>query len=453
MLSGGGKREGRARVNGHISKNIGCISFRFAGTDGVSLETTKWVEVLERHDWKCFYLAGELDTDADRSMLAPILQFKHDDIQELHHEAFGQLQVRSMHLTERLHEIRAHIKKILYKFVKKFDISMILAENVLTIPLNLPLGMALTEFLAETGMKCIAHHHDFFWERKRFLRNAVGDILYSCYPPNLPNIAHTVINSAAQYDLAIRTGIVATLIPNVMPFEREPVGRDEYNSDIRHALGVEEDEIFLLQPSRVVQRKGIEHAIELAARIKQHDSSLKTVLVVSHASGDEGFEYEQRVHEYVRLLGVRAIFESVIIGDRREVVNGQKIYSLSDVYPHADVVTYPSIYEGFGNAFLEAVYFRKPIIVNNYSTYSQDIKPLGFDVVEFNDFISEKTVCNTMELLHNPQRVEQMVSCNYRVALCHFSYRVLYTRLNYIINHLWGSVFDMEHHNNIETSD
>ena len=29
-------------------KNIGFISFRFAGTDGVSLETYKWTEVLQR---------------------------------------------------------------------------------------------------------------------------------------------------------------------------------------------------------------------------------------------------------------------------------------------------------------------------------------------------------------------------------------------------------------------
>ena len=43
---------------------------------------------------------------------------------------------------------------------------------------------------------------------------------------------------------------------------------------------------------------------------------------------------------------------------------GRKIYTLFDVYPHADLVTYPSHYEGFGNAFLEAIYFGKPVVVN-----------------------------------------------------------------------------------------
>ena len=51
---------------------------------------------------------------------------------------------------------------------------------------------------------------------------------------------------------------------------------------------------------------------------------------------------------------------------RRRGLNaaGKKVYTLFDIYPHADLVTYPSYYEGFGNAFLEAVYFRKPVVVN-----------------------------------------------------------------------------------------
>ena len=432
-----------------IKKNVGCVSFRLAGTDGVSLETSKWVTVLERLGWDCYYLAGELDTPEERSMLEPILQFKDPTIQEIHNIAFNSLQTRNQDVTVRLHEIRNRIKAILYKFVERFDISMLLAENILTIPLNLPLGMALTEFLAETGMKCVAHHHDFYWERKRFLRNSVTDILHSCYPPNLPNITHTVINTQARYDLAVRTGIVATVIPNVMPFEEAPQGRDEYNSDVREVLGIAEDETFFLQPTRVVQRKGIEHAIELVARLKHHMPESKPRLVISHASGDEGFEYQVRLQEYAELLNVDAIFESERIGEERGTgrvggKDGQKIYSLDDVYPYADIVTYPSIYEGFGNAFLEAVYFGCPIVVNNYSTYSQDIKPLGFDVVEFDNFISKKTIADIADLLQNPKRREEMIKCNYQVALCYFSYQVMETRLRFIINQLWGSTFELE---------
>ena len=426
-----------------VEKRIGFVSFRFAGTDGVSLETNKWAEVLTDLGWECFYLAGEFDATDDQShcMIEPMLQFSHPDIQEIHKAAFGRLLTREQTLTQKIHDLRQKIKKRLYNFANEFNISTLIAENVLTIPLNLPLGLALTEFLAETGIKCIAHHHDFFWERKRFVNNCVADILYSAYPPNLPNIAHAVINSDAQANLALRTGVTASLIPNVMPFERPAPGIDDYNADLRQRMNIPHDTLLVLQPTRVVQRKGIEHAIELVARM-QSKLDREIMLLISHASGDEGFEYEQRIHEYADMLSVSTIFEDRIICDQRMKKDGQKCYSLNDVYPHADIVTYPSIFEGFGNAFLEAIYFHKMIVVNNYSVYAKDIKPHGFRVVEFDNFISSATVDNTIRLIGDEQEVKSMVEYNYRLATQHFSYQVLSIRLKYLLSKLWGSKFE-----------
>jgi hypothetical protein len=55
-------------------------------------------------------------------------------------------------------------------------------------------------------------------------------------------------------------------------------------ADIREALGVAPYEMLNLQPTRVVQRKSIEHAIE-----RVHQLGLKAKLVISHASGDDTF--------------------------------------------------------------------------------------------------------------------------------------------------------------------
>ena len=44
---------------------------------------------------------------------------------------------------------------------------------------------------------------------------------------------------------------------------------------------------------------------------------------------------------------------------------------------HRRLPTYPSHYEGFGNAFLEAIYFRKPVVVISYAVYARDIDPLA----------------------------------------------------------------------------
>ncbi len=416
-----------------MKKNVGFVSFRIAGTDGVSLETMKWAHVLERNNCTCFYLGGELDTPAERSIVAPGLHFQEPEVRDTYRRCFSG-GIRSPELTATLHRQRESIKKSLYEFVDRFGIDILIPENAVTIPLNIPLGMAITEFIAETGIHTVAHHHDFFWERKRFLVNCVWDYLNSCFPPHLPTVHHVVINTSGQNQLALRTGISSTLIPNVMDFETPAPGIDDYNGDVRSALGIDEDELFVLQPTRVVQRKGIEHAIELVARLGR-----KAALVISHASGDEGYEYQTRVREYAQMLKIRAIFVDDLIADSRgTTVDGRKIYSLQDVYPHADLVTYPSIFEGFGNAFLEAVYFRKPIVVNNYSIYSHDIKPLGFRVIEMDDFVSQETVRTTAEVLDNRDLMESMVEINYSLALKFFSYSVLEKKLWYLVRSVYG---------------
>jgi len=359
--------------------------------------------------------------------------FRHPVIRELYEVCFGQ-STRPEAVTARIHELRELLKKKIYEFLGSFDVDVLIPENVLAIPLNVPLGLAVTEVLAETGLPAIGHHHDLFWERKRFLHNCVWDYLNACYPPRLPSIQHAVINTSAQNQLALRRGIGATLIPNVMNFEQPPEPPDGFAADVRRALGVGEEELFVLQPTRVVQRKGIEHAIELVARLGR-----KSVLVISHASGDEGYEYQARVRDYARLLGVRALFIQELIADRRGLTSdGRKIYDLKDVYPHADLVTYPSLAEGFGNAFLEAIYYRRPILVNNYSIYFFDIKPKGFDVIEMDDFITDETVRKTREILADPDRVRRMTETNYALCLKHYGYRLLQTKLRHILSSFWG---------------
>ena len=366
-------------------------------------------------------------------MVYPELHFQHPETKAIYIQCFNQKK-RPEGLTGALHQKRQEIKKVLYEFVEKFNIDLIIPQNAITIPLNIPLAMALTEFIAETNMPVIAHHHDFFWERKRFLTNCVWDFINASFPPHLPNIQHVVINSSGQNQLALRTGISSTLIPNVMNFEKEPPGMDDYNSDIKEALGVEDDELLILQPTRVVQRKGIEHALEMVSRLDR-----KAAFVISHASGDEGFEYEKRVKDYAGLLGVRAIFvDEIILDQRGTTADGRKIYTLQDIYPYADFVTYPSLIEGFGNAFLETLWFRKPILVNNYSIYSTDIKPKGFEVVEIDDFITDKTIEEVQFLLDNPKEVERITEKNYQLALKYYGYSTVDVKLTGLLTNVYG---------------
>jgi hypothetical protein len=440
------------------SRRIGFISTRFAGTDGVSLETTKWASVLERLGHQCFYFCGVCDRPEDVSYVVPEAFYRHPDIDAVNQEAyqntwgtlhegrqrhpeiaelhqdFFSIYIRPAHTTQRIHELRFFLKEQLYNFAHKFRLEALIVENALTIPINLPLGLAITEFIAETGYPTIAHHHDFYWERQRFMNNSVRDYLAAAFPPDLPSIRHVVINSVQAHQVASRVGVTATVVPNVMDFDTSPPRLDDYARDARADLGLASGQYLILQPTRIIQRKGIEHAIELTRRL-----GLPAELVISHAAGDEGSDYEKRVREFAALLGVTVNFEAAIVGEARGVTpEGRKIYTLGDVYPQADLVTYPSSIEGFGNAFLEAIYYKRPLVVNNYSIYETDIKPKGFKVVEFDGYISEQTVAETRYVLQHPDVTAQEAEHNFELARRYFSYSVLERQLQHLLADCFG---------------
>ncbi len=430
--------------------NVGFVSTRLAGTDGVSLETAKWADVFEKVGFTGYYFAGKLDRPPELSFPVDEAHFAHPAIKDVFRNCFG-TRIRKRSVTQNIYALKRKLKDALYQFIDRYEIDLLVPENALTIPLNIPLGMAITEVISETGIPAIAHHHDFFWERQHFMTNAAWEYLNMAFPPHLPSIQHVVINSSADNQLSLRTGISATIIPNVMDFENPPPGSngfescgfdadngriigDDYGADVRQALGVGHEELLILQPTRVVKRKGIEHAIELVHRL-----GLKAKLVISHASGDEGYDYERRVREYSKLMKVDTYFVSNIINEQRGLTkNGRKIYTLQDVYPHADLVTYPSSFEGFGNAFLEAVYFCRPIVVNTYSIYTMDIKPKGFEVIEIDGYVSDEAVRKTRKVLSDPEIRGQMVNHNYDVARHYYSYSVLYHKLKSLIKDCTG---------------
>ena len=417
------------------SHRLGFVSTRFDGTDGVSLETRKWAQVLESLGQSVFYFAGKSDEPEEISFVVPEAHFLHKDVQAIANISYRS-STRPPEITHRIHKLRSHLKERLYEFIKKFDIELLIVENALSIPMNIPLGLALAELIAETGIPVIAHHHDFFWERKRFLVNCIGDYLEMAFPPRLPSIHHVVINSLAAAEMGKRRGINVSVIPNVMDFDNPPDPSNEYTESVRADLGIEADEFFLLQPTRPLQRKGIEYAIELIRRL-----DVPARLVISHAGGDEGDEYVKHTRLMAELMNVRVNFVTDIVKTKRGTTkDGRKIYTLDDIYPAADLVTYPSLLEGFGNAFLEAVYYRRPLFMNSYTIYSIDIKPKGFQAVEFTGFVTDETVRQVKKVLQDHEFAEEMTEHNYKLGRKYYSFTVLEQHLRVLLHSCFSRI-------------
>ena len=416
--------------------NIGFVSTRFAGTDGVSLESEKWASIFEAFGHDCYWFGGVLETPSGKSMKVSEAYFGTAENIELNGHLFGN-EKRDRTSTDEIYRRKECLKNALYQFISDFAVDIIVAENCLAIPMHVPLAVALTELIAETHIPTIGHHHDFWWERPRFLVSSIRDILQACFPPDLPSMRHVVINSMIQSELAAKRGLSSTVVYNVIDFESAVPPLDDFNSDFRESLGFGPTDLLILQPTRVVSRKGIEHALYLVKRLEMPSAKL----VISHSADDEGNEYGDWILETARQQGVPLHFIHNRLNETRKfAADGSKMYTLWDVYPHADIITYPSLCEGFGNAFLEAVYYRKPVLVNRYSVYITDIEPKGFDVIAINGFLTGQAVERVRTVLTDKDVRRRMTERNYEIAKRFFSYSVLRRRLGSILSLFYGEL-------------
>lgn len=413
---------------------IGFVSTRFAGSDGVSLESEKWASMLIADGHEVFWFAGELDRADDVCMLVPEAHFTHRDAVSINEQVWGRLR-RSPEINALIKSGAEYLRGKLYEFAESFGVDVLIAENSLSIPMQIALGIAITDFVAETGMPTIAHHHDFYWERTRFLISAVRDYLEMAFPPVLPQIQHAVINSAARDQLAWRKGAASLIVPNVIDYEHPPQLPDPRR--VREVLELEANDVLILQPTRVVPRKGIEHAITMVSRL--HDPRCK--LVISHESGDEGDTYlnalvDAAKEAEVDLRLVRTVVTEVIDGTPQPAPAGS--VSLWELYAAADLVSYPSLYEGFGNALLEAFYYRVPVLVNRYSIFIQDIEPKGFCTIAMDGYVTNDVVDEVRSVLNDRSLRERMVNTNYEQATRYYSYAILRRRLQTLLINVMG---------------
>ena len=407
--------------------NIGFISTRLAGYDGVSLETDKWAVASKRLGHEVYYCAGELGPDAPPGMVVPEMHFAAPENVWICQRAYGNSSghPRLFATIARQQQI---IQEQLRRFIRHYAIDVLILQNVLAVPLQIPLALALQEVIGASGIATIAHNHDFYWERDCYQPTAVQPLLDSVFPIDLPSITHVVINSLAQRQLMVRRGIAAYVVPNVFDFDTPAPGIDDFNHDFRLQLGLADAAPLILSPVRIIPRKGLELGVELLARM----SDVPCHYLLSH-SEDLDQDYLAKIRRQAEAAGVTLLFLGERLGNRRSIRPGGKTYRLWDVYPHADFIFYPSLYEGFGNALLEAIYFRKPVLINRYPVYTADIKPLGFDFVEIEGQVNAQAVARIRKLLHHPEHCQTMGEHNYCLAQKHFSYRVLSSLLNELL--------------------
>jgi glycosyltransferase involved in cell wall biosynthesis len=181
-----------------------------------------------------------------------------------------------------------------------------------------------------------------------------------------------------------------------------------------------------------VKRKGIETALKLIERLDNENIKL---VITGSAKDDKRKGYYKNLIRIIqrRKLDERVIFcNRRILNERGETPNGEKIYCLSDAYAHATACTYFSEYEGFGNAFLEAVLSKTPIFVNNYKpVYWPDIGSKGFKTVMIEDNkLTDEAIAEIEKIIVDKKLQKEIVEHNYNLGKLLFSFDTLRERLD-----------------------
>ena len=293
------------------------LSFRLGGSDGVSVVARLWSRILLEHGWNVVTVAGEGPVDRIVSGL---------EIGAASPPMFG--------------EVEAAVD----------DADLVIVENLLTIPMNLPASSVVAEVLR--GRPTLLHHHDPPWQRPRF--EHITDL-----PVDDPAWRHVTINQLTQRQYAER-GITAHTLYN--PFDtQEAPGRREREREriLEIAEAATADTILVSHPVRAIARKNVPEALEICDRVAADTG--RPVVYWLPGPAEEGY-----ANTLDRLIAHASI--PVVLDDPT---------SMSDLYAASDLVVFPSTWEGFGNVPVEASIHGRPVVVGDYPV-ADELVDLGF---------------------------------------------------------------------------
>jgi len=194
------------------------VSFRLGGTDGVSIEATKWIDALRTLGHDVTTLAG--------SGVADVI------IPEL---AIGATTPPSLEaLSDAL-----------------IGADLVVVENLASLPLNVAARDVLYQALDQRA--ALFHHHDLAWQREEWRHEAT--------PRDQDRWFHVTINDVSRRELEAR-GVNAVTIRNSFDCD-PPLGRRGFARDV---LDIASERLVLL-PTRAIPRKNVAGALSLAASL------------------------------------------------------------------------------------------------------------------------------------------------------------------------------------------
>lgn len=402
------------------SLKIALIHSRLGFTDGVSLEAEKWEDSFNHLGHKVFLIAGKFKSKP-KSRFLEVKEANHlNDKSEKFRRDFFNKNISKYKITRLQKQIDLQssiIKSKILQYLLKNKIEVLMITNVLSLPVNIPLSVALKEIIEETKIPTIVQSHDFYWEREKYKQTSFSKkILDPVFPPKLKNVFHITINKRAQKELRKKKGISSKVMYNKFRFKVKTNSNKKIRKDIR----LKEDELLFLQPTRFLRRKNIERSIVLVEKINKLSGKDNLLLVTSREKNN----YRKEVERFAKKHNVRLLAGRDMYG-----------HNIDDLYKISDIVTFPSDIEGFGNPVIESCVHKKPLFVNNYPIL-KEILNYKFKFFVITGKVTDKVAKRIYELLKNKKETRRMADYNHKIAKKHFSFDKLYTETKDILSQI-----------------
>lgn len=402
---------------------VAFVSFRLKSRDGVSVEAEKWISVFEGWGFDICRVAGFISDPGENDYVVPELNDQDPLVEALREKMFHDGADRQV-LQQEMALQSETLERALVPVLNDISPDIVVAANVFSLPLNISLTMVLHRYLQETGIPCIAHHHDFFWDNGNYGDCVLESLMFSSYPPSLSMVRHVTVSSRTREQLQSRRGITSICLRNCFDFSA-PRTRNTFNDGLRQDLGIDEDEIMLLQPTRASRGKGIDRSISFVDEFARKGNK-KARLVVSGAC-DRGFEAE--LQKMCRDAVPAVLHAASWLDGSRDHPGAPDAYDLFDAYAQSDLVIYPVAGGTFSNPVMESVLHRRLALVGD-SPGLNELRAFGFQFLPLDDH----GVGRTLKLLEYPTLMAEMADRNFEIGRRNFSIRNLREQLSELVS-------------------
>ncbi len=315
----------------------------------------------------------------------PLFSSRHKEISKLQKEP-------QKHL-ENLQTYAETIFEILKESLQDFDI--LIAHNVLSMPYNLPLTMALHRLAETRRISIINWNHDspYFYENYPAELDSEPYQILKKYNANIHYV--TISESRAQeFQRLYKTNKEAiTVIPNGV----DPI-RFFRLADQTIRLIKEENlfqaDLILAQPSRLHPRKNIELSIQVLHALQNQGKKAK--LLLTGAFDPHERKTVQYFNKLIRMAEDLNVRNNLIMVADYTFKSGEKLPAsrviMHDLYLISDILFLPSKQEGFGIPLLEAGMIKLPIACSNIPPFQSIAgdNVLYFELDEPAEEIAEK---------------------------------------------------------------